>query len=263
MLKNELKEKLESRYNALTKLIASCTDYLSKCPGGRIRIKRQGNYVTYYYVKDKSDHNGVITKDSVLVRNLAQKAYLTDVIKSARKEITAVDHLLKSYSKTTYEDIYTNLTDDRKNLIKPYTLPDDEYLEQWINKPYTRKGFKEGTPVYMTMKGERVRSKSEQLIADRLYANNIPYKYEYPVRIDDMTYHPDFTILRMRDRRILYYEHCGRMDNADYANDMVERFNNYNLNGITLGDNLFATFESSINPLDVRIVDKLIKEQFR
>lgn len=263
MLKNELKEKIESRYNALTKLIASCKDYLSGCPDGRIRIKRQGNSVTYYYVKDNSDRNGVITKDAVLVRSLTQKAYLTDVIKSAQKELTAIKPLIKAYGKTTYEDVYTQLTNDRKVLVKPYTLPDDEFLEQWISKPYTPKGFKEGIPVYTTIRGERVRSKSEQIIADRLYTNNIPYKYECPVRIDDMIYHPDFTILRMRDRKILYYEHCGRMDNPNYANDMVSRFSNYHLNGITLGDNLFATFESSVNPLDVRIVDKLIREQFR
>ena len=53
------------------------------------------------------------------------------------------------------------------------------------------------------------------------------------------------------------------MDNAGYANDMVLRFGNYQLNGIQFGDNLYATFESSMYPLDIRTVDKLITEQFK
>ena len=36
-----------------------------------------------------------------------------------------------------------------------------------------------------------------------------------------------------------------------------------NLNNIILGDNLYATFETNEKPLDVRVVDKLINEQFR
>ena len=262
MLITSLKNALCSRYDSLTKLIESCQKYLSGCPDGRLRIKRQDKWLSYYLVTDNKNKLGTIIKDNSSIKALAQKSYLQDLVKSAQSELKALQPLIKRYEDATFEDVYPALSQDRKDLIQPYITPDDEYIEQWINKPYTPKGFKEGTPVYMTMKGDRVRSKSEQIIADRLYTNNIPYKYECPIRIDDMIYHPDFTILRMRDRKILYYEHCGRMDNANYANDMVTRFNNYHLNGITLGDNLFATFESSINPLDVRIVDKLIREQF-
>lgn len=35
------------------------------------------------------------------------------------------------------------------------------------------------------IKGERGRSKSEKIIADELARCDIPYKYEYPLRIKD------------------------------------------------------------------------------
>ena len=262
MLIDETKTNLKTRYDQLSKLIDSCQTCLTKYPPGRLRIKRQGNSVSYYIVDKSTDKNGNVSKDTKLIRTLAQKTYLQELIKIAASERDALTASLERYQDNTIEDVYPALSQDRKALITPYILPDDEYLEQWINKAYTPKGFKEGTPFFITQKGERVRSKSEQIIADRLYANNIPYKYECPIRLDDMIFHPDFTILRIRDRKVLYYEHCGRMDDPVYTQDLSRRFSNYQLNGIQFGNNLFATFESHSHPLDVRIVDDLIKNQF-
>lgn len=256
-------ELVNERSNNLTKLINSCSKYLSECPEGRLRIKRQGLTLYYYHVTDKYKSNGVLTYDKPLIRTLAQKAYLKDLVKSAQSELKVLHPILKRYSDRTYEDIYPDLSQDRKDLIQPYILPDDEYKEKWLNTPYKRKGFKEGTPVFTTLKGDRVRSKSEQIIADRLYIHNIPYKYEYPIAINGIVYHTDFRILRMSDRKELFYEHFGKMGDPQYANDNIQRINNYSQNNIILGDNLYATFETNEKPLDVRVVDKLINEQFR
>ena len=113
------------------------------------------------------------------------------------------------------------------------------------------------------MNGERVRSKSEQIIADHLKKAGIPYKYEYPTMINGKIIHPDFKILRVSDRMELYLEHCGRVDKPGYYDDMVIRINNYAMNGIVIGCNLFLLFETADVPLDVRVLDKLIEEQFR
>ena len=125
------------------------------------------------------------------------------------------------------------------------------------------KGFKEGTPYYETMNGERVRSKAEQIIADHLKQAGVPYKYEYPTMINGELIHPDFKILRLSDRKEIYLEHCGRVADPEYYDDMVRRINNYAMNGIIIGDNLYLLFETINAPLDVRVLDKLIEEQFR
>jgi predicted nuclease of restriction endonuclease-like RecB superfamily len=113
------------------------------------------------------------------------------------------------------------------------------------------------------MRGERVRSKSEVIIADRLLISGIPYKYECPLKVGKRVIHPDFTILRLSDRRVVYYEHCGKLDDPEYAEDLVNRVNDYNHAGIIQGERLFMTFETSKTPLDVRVLDKMIKENFR
>ena len=58
-----------------------------------------------------------------------------------------------------------------------------------------------------TERGEQVRSKSEKIIADSLYRNGIPYRYEHPVYLRGMgVVHPDFICLHVKKRKeILWY----------------------------------------------------------
>ena len=42
-------------------------------------------------------------------------------------------------------------------------------LMKWYEEEYQGKEFKEGTPLILTEKGERVRSKSEKILADYFY----------------------------------------------------------------------------------------------
>lgn len=108
-----------------------------------------------------------------------------------------------------------------------------------------------------------MRSKSEVIIADRLYAKGIPYKYECPLKVGKKIIHPDLTILRLSDRKILYHEHCGRMGNTSYAEDMICRINDYGKAGIYCGDRLFFTFESADQPFDLSWLDDFIEKNFR
>lgn len=82
-------------------------------------------------------------------------------------------------------------------------------------------------------------------------------------KVGNKIYHPDFTILRRSDRKEIYLEHCGKLDDPKYTKDNLPRINEYVLNGFGLGDKLFLSFESSTVPLDVRVIDKMIEEYFR
>ena len=63
---------------------------------------------------------------------------------------------------------------------------------------------KAGTPS-TTLKGEKVRSKTEKRIADWLYQNNIPYIYEKPLHVSSFSsIYPDF-YLTLFDTYIEYY----------------------------------------------------------
>lgn len=62
-------------------------------------------------------------------------------------------------------------------------LPQKANLEQFPNGKY-----------YSSLRGEKVRSKSERYICDWFYRHSILYKYEPNVVIDDVAFRPDFYI---------------------------------------------------------------------
>ena len=61
----------------------------------------------------------------------------------------------------------------RQLLVTPIEPTWDQLLTKWYEEEYQGKEFKEGTPLILTEKGERVRSKSEKILADYFYRKNI------------------------------------------------------------------------------------------
>ena len=98
---------------------------------------------------------------------------------------------------------------------------------------YEPKGFREEDPVIVTDRGERVRSKSEKILADYFYRQGIPYKYECPLYLKGFRQvYPDFTFLSRRTGKEIYWEHHGRLDDPLYAQNMVKKLQAYEKNGI-------------------------------
>ena len=95
---------------------------------------------------------------------------------------------------------------------------------------------------HLTDKGDYVASKSEMMIANRLYALGIEYEYEKEVWIGGRCFRPDFTI-RTKDGRIFYWEHAGMMDDPEYRRRHEEKKAFYERNGIRLQENLIITMD--------------------
>ena len=253
---------LTSRFELIEKLTKLTEEKLKKLPQGKLKIKKHSSRI-YYYRDEGQCRDKIIAKANLgLAKQLAQRNYLENVLRASVAEGKFLRKIIEKYPKTIPEDVYSHLSNERKQLVRPILLPDDQFIKEWQSKPYQPKPFRKDDPVYITMRGERVRSKSEMIIADRLYANNIPYKYECPVIINGILIHPDFTILRIQDRKDLFLEHCGRIGDKDYSDDFVDRINLYSENGIIVGDRLFLTFETANRPLDVRTIDRLITTVF-
>ena len=103
------------------------------------------------------------------------------------------------------------MNDYRKQLISPQLKPDDLFVNHWLSEKYYGKGFADTEPEFYTDKGERVRSKSEILIANELNRAGIPYKYEKPIYIMGIgNVYIDFTLLIEETREIKYLENFKR-----------------------------------------------------
>ena len=138
-------------------------------------------------------------------------------------------------------------------------LPDALYAELWEKYEYEKKPFLEDVPAHYTRKQERVRSKSEVLIAHTLSRLGISYRYECPLTLGENVIHQDFTILRIADRKTLYWEHLGLMDDTAYARSAVQRVDDYERNGIFLGEQLIISSETSRIPLNSIKVERMIR----
>ena len=258
-----LRKTIDQRIELITKVIKQTEGKLRTMTKSQIKVSRQGGH-PYYYSIDKDGRVKYLKKnESKLIGELLQKNYFEKVVKASKEELAALKRMKVIYPETVAEDVYGNLSEDRKYLVKPIIPTDEQFVSRWLAEPYTKKPISDDVPVYVTKKGERVRSKSEMIIANMLYDCGIPYKYECPVLVGGEIFHPDFTILRLSDRKIIYYEHCGRMGDPGYVEDMIDRSRKYALEGIFQGDKLFYTFESAKQPLDVRVVTAMIENNFR
>nr|MCR4744743.1 hypothetical protein [Lachnospiraceae bacterium] len=114
---------------------------------------------------------------------------------------------------------------------------------------------------YETKKGDKVRSKSEAILADIFYELGIPYRYEEQIRLKDgKNKYPDFTLLNIKSREEIYLEHMGLLDDEEYRKSNFKKLDEYRKNGIYLGKNLLITYESEESPLDIKGIRKMIKE---
>ena len=140
-------------------------------------------------------------------------------------------------------------------------MSDEDYVAMWLNHKYVKKEISETIPYFETDHKERVRSKSELTIANALARYGIPYRYECPLILKNrIKIHPDFTVLNVKNRHQLYWEHRGMMDNPEYASHTVERLKQYMRSGLIPGRDLIITEETAEDPLGTDEIDMIIKE---
>lgn len=260
----QIKELLEARRNYLLQLEKEKEEALKNAPEGFLRINNSKNKVQYYHRTNPKDFSGeyICEKDINLAKGLAQKAYDKKVMDSAKKELKAINEYFSKCPEVQAEQIYEKLHEERRNLIAPITETEEQYIANWESIKYYGKEFEEGYPEIYTLRGERVRSKSEVIIADSLNRNRIPYRYECPVKIKGWgKFYPDFTALNVRKRKEIYWEHLGMMDDIIYVENALQKITLYMQNGISFNNNLIITYETKKHPLNTRIV-KLMIEQY-
>ena len=177
----------------------------------------------------------------------------------ALKELDLIRKLQTYLENNSFDKIYDKLGKAKQQVITPIEIPEKQLITNWLSEKYEGKPFGENDREIYTERGERVRSKSEKIIADKLYHENILYHYEYPLQIPGWgIIYPDFTILDVPNRRKIIYEHFGMMDDPEYAANANSKLNKYAAAGYNIGVNLYITMETSENPFDSRTLNGLL-----
>lgn len=262
----QIKRLFKEREEYLLQLKREKEKALVNAPEGLLRICSSRKRAQYYHRSSPKDFNGtyIKEKDIEFARGLAQKDYDKRILKAIENELESMKRYLASYPKTNIEQVYERLHKKRQDLIIPIRETDEEFIRKWKAVEYEGKGFAEDAPQFYTSKGERVRSKSEWIIAELLDKEGIPYRYEYPIYLKGLgKIYPDFTLLNIRKRKEIYMEHFGMMDNPDYADKAVSKIQMYEQNGIFPGEDILITYETGKNAINQKILMKIIQKYLK
>ncbi len=262
---------LARKEKELQEMICLLKDRISTSPEGSLRISNNQYGCSYYHCiseengKKNLKNNGVYIrkKNQELAKALAQKSYDKQLLVWMEKCYEQLKTFLQFYDESTLEKFYTQLPKARKCLVHPVVTSMQELVQKWEKIPYEAKHFYEEDTCILTEKGERVRSKSEKILADKFFLKGIPYKYECPLKIQGYgVIYPDFTLMNSITGKIFYWEHLGMMDNADYVEKVMKKLEGYMRNGILPGKQLILTYETRKYGCNTKMIDTLIKAYF-
>ena len=255
-----LREMLLQEQDRLEKILQKTSKQLKDAPPGKLRLSRSNKCIQYYYCVPGGRKNGeyLPREKEKLAYRLSQKSYDEKIKKLAEKRLSQIRRITEDYDEEEIEKIFLAEHPERQKLIEPAEPVWEQQLSKWAAEDYKRKEFQEDMPVILTEKGERVRSKSEKILADYFYRNGILYKYECPLHLKRFgTVHPDFTFLSRKTKQEIYWEHDGRMDDPVYAQNAVRKIQAYEENDIYPGERLILTFETGKIVLDTRTIERL------
>lgn len=258
-------ELLNKRIERLEGVVIHAQERIKDLPSGRLRASNFQGKTRYYYVCEGQIGNGAyIHEDNLeLARKLAQKDYLEKIVAAAEKELAIIRRAVESYPKEVPETVYYDLRPERKALVPPLFLNDEDYVKWWLSESYRDNPFEPEEKCYATKRGDLVRSKSEAMIADAYYELGIPYKYEYPIEVSPgVTRFADFAVLDIRNRKVYYHEHFGLLDHPDYLKKNMRKLKEYRGVGIFTGKNLILTHEIDGCPLDMNLFRQNTAEFF-
>lgn len=191
---------------------------------------------------DATKEKGLITsikktgKGAKEIVDLIYSAVLNDEVK-----------LVKGFDKCLIiEPSYENIPDDVRADITKYIEERKKYKNDLLdyfaylldegndsNQLHQEIGKYLGVPkhmlnrIYSTSKGEKVRSKSEVIIANLLYQYKIDYEYEKKLYYTPNKWiEPDFTV-KLKDGSEIYWEHLGMIGIESYDKRWKEKLDIY------------------------------------
>lgn len=253
----EAQRQLES----VTRELASVEQQLKHQPEGKLVVCGRGKYTKWYKSINK-EKEYLPKRNREEASELAHKAYLQERKKELEAEKKALVGYLESYDRIAFRS--EKMLKEKKygELLNHIFLQQAPEITEWLQEPYTSNpNYPEGL-IFKTYAGHMVRSKSEVFISNSLYTHKIPYKYEFPLVLPQGVFHPDFTMMHPKTKKLWYYEHFGRMDEWSYIEKTTKKLEIYANNGIVIGKQLLATFETKSNPLDTNLVEDMLRYYF-
>lgn len=232
---------------------------LKSLPPGQLTMRRSGGK-NCYVQQFPADAHGKrlrrgITKDKEIIQALARKKYLQKSLRLLEFNIPALEKLVAVHKAPIPQNIIEMLSglQTQMQLSEEIFLPEVRRQHQWAEADFEQSTYNQEEKKHITARGLKVRSKSEVIIAEKLDANKIPYRYEQVLYIENYTLIPDFTALC--GEKTVYWEHCGMVTEPQYMAHHKWKLQLYEKAGIVPWKNLIITYDDENGNLDARIIE--------
>lgn len=225
---------------------------------GELGVTRDGKRLRFFRCLP-SGREYLGRKQEKEIALLAQKKYELALKKAALRDCNRLRCALSILSEIgSPRQVFDCMPEAVKPLLTPYGGRDEDYVKAWL-KANGKQTPEDKYHVFETLKGDFVRSKSEVIIADRLWQSAVPYVYESELDFgEDGRYYPDFLALNKRTRSVFWWEHLGWLDDDRYGLKTIRKLCTYAEHGITLSKNLLLTYETEECRFDTGSIDRLI-----
>ncbi len=257
-------------YNSITYILADLESQEALAKQYRYRLQQlpEGKLSTstikgtaYYYklIQGKKLYLG--KADCEEVKLLQTRAHLSEALKRIEKNCTALHHLLEEY-----ESVETDIINCK--VPKAYQLSQkiDYRFTDWVDpRAWGRAKYDKNTKypeklIHRTLKGERVRSKSEVIIADILFLKGVEYHYEENLTLGAETIAPDFKVAVASQRRFRRLEHFGMLSSSKYLEECLWKLRLYFSHKYVPWDDIIFTFEAQDGGIDAQTIGWIIDQ---
>lgn len=233
---------------------------LAAAPDGQLLlVQKAGRAIMQQYKEEHGQKRRLsLAGKPDLTAALIRKRYAEAELQLLKKDIAVIAELLQRYNPVDYQSILEMLPEKYRQFEK------SQYLEghpnppdAWMYMPYEQSSYHPEQKVHATSQGLYVRSKSEVLLAEKLYEMKIPFRYEQTLKIGKFTVAPDFTC--NAKKQLVYIEHCGLTGNPEYMKHHKWKMDLYESVGIVPWKNLIVTYEDENGFVNLAVMEAQLK----
>lgn len=231
----------------------------------RHRTRNKKRYTYVYKTQKDADGNiqsayqneeALAGETSLIAFYCAEK--VTDKVKELKKVLVSKPDSYDPFDiQSLYEDFYSAFGDLTPKPFMPNSIQIQKWLSQKIPRTHMSEQLKQPTD-----RGDLVRSKYEQAIANVLYELKLPYLYEKPKVLNNTPYLPDFTIIDPLTGKYVYIEAFGMMRDEKYCISNIKKIHDYEAAGCTLGKDFFMVFDDPDSPFNPAAFRRMMLERF-
>jgi len=254
-------DRMLAESNRLDSEIQKLQTKLKQFPKGKLFCTKNRQYFKWYITDGKTQTYLPKSKRS-LAEKLATKKYLSLLLEDFIHEKKAIEFYLRHHSQSSQSEHMLLRCPEYSDLVKPYFTPLSQELHDWATQTFESNPKHPEQLIQKTASGKMVRSKSEALIDMILYSHKIPFRYEAPLQLDNITFYPDFTIRHPETGQFIYWEHFGLVEQPEYRQNMLSKLELYMSHGIFPNINLVTTYETKDYPLSMELVQKAVEYYF-